>query len=636
MSSKPETRTGTRASRHLGQLARAAADAAADARRAWSIRASLATLALLVAALLPLVSDDGLFVRDAGAALYVALAAVGLNFAMGLGRIPSLGQGAFVGIGAFGAAWLEVRHGWDPTWAIPAAILAATVSGVVIAEGAVRLRAPFVAVVTWLASWLVAVGLTAFPTISGGSQGLAVPEGRIELYGTGFGIDLTPGVHFEIGLVLLALALLAYLVMARSPAGLGLVGAGQSRDLAAAVGVNIIGLQRGALVASAAIGGVSGALGVHLAGVADPSAYGPLLSIELFIAVLIGGAGTVWGPVLGAAVLAVIPRLAEGLGSAAGIPSERFEPVVASVLLLVALLVGERGAARFLRLRRTDNAGRPREQVATPHEAPIEDGPSSRPAAAATLRGEGLEKRFGGVRALDGVSLDVAPGEIHALIGPNGSGKTTCLRVMAGSIQPEKGTVTMGGRLLSGLSLEAEVSAGVVRTFARTSVFPDLTAGDHAQVGSSVRREFGGAIRTLFATPLARKERTRFHHKSRSVLRTVGLQPSGSMRAIGMSATDRRLLMLATAYATEPAFMLVDEPSSGLPPAEAIRVDKALRALRDSGIGLLLVEHNLHLVGRLADRVTVLDAGRVIATGSPAQVSENEEVRRAYLGTATL
>ncbi|MCA1726514.1 MAG: branched-chain amino acid ABC transporter permease, partial [Actinobacteria bacterium] len=220
----------------------------------------------------------------------MALAAAGLSYAVGLGGMASLGQGAFVAMGAFTVALLTSRAGWAPGPATVTAAGAGLAAGLIAGAGAVRLRGPFVAVSTWILAWLVWFGLGSFPETFGGSQGIRVgrppgPGGALP------GGELTVAGHFEVALGLLALAMLGLVALRRGPAGLALSAARQSPDAAAALGIRAERPQLGAFTASAAIGGLAGGLSVQLAGVADPGAYGPPLSVGLFVAVLVAGEG---------------------------------------------------------------------------------------------------------------------------------------------------------------------------------------------------------------------------------------------------------------------------------------------------------------------------------------------------------
>jgi branched-chain amino acid transport system ATP-binding protein/branched-chain amino acid transport system permease protein len=606
--------------------------AAGEAARAWSPEAWLGVGAVVVAAMLPLVLGDELR-RAAASGLYIALMAVGLNFAVGLGGMPSLGQGAFVGIGAFAAALLRVRAGWDPALAVVMGTAAAAAAGVAVGIGATRLRGAFVAVATWVVSWLLAFALAAFPGVFGGSQGLAVAEAAVSLPGTGGGVRLTPAIHFELALVLIVLAVLAYGSLARSPAGLRLAAVRQGPAAAAAIGVRAGPLLMGAFVTSAALGGLAGALAVLLLGVADPTAYGPLLSVELFVAVLLGGQGSAIGPLAGAAVLAVIPPAARALGSSAGIAPERFEPVVASALLLGALFLGRAGVRGSGRPRR-DPSGRHRRRAEA--EGALAARPPS-PPSPGSLEATGLAKRFGGIVAAEEISIAVAAGgSIHAVIGPNGSGKTTLLRLLAGTMAPDAGRISLDGRDVTALPSWERVRLGIVRTLPVTTVFGDLTALEHVMIGSVVRRRHGGAVRSVLKTPLARAEQAAMRAHAEAVLGMAGLSSAARLLASSLSGADQRLLMLATAFAASPSVLLVDEPSAGMSAPAVARLLAALRMFAGTGTTLVVVEHNLRLVRTLARRVTVLDAGRVIAEGSPNEVASNPAVREAYLGSARL
>jgi branched-chain amino acid transport system permease protein len=372
---------------------------------------------------------------------------------------------------------------------------------------------------------------------------------------------------------------------------------------------------------------------VQLAGVADPTAYGPLLSVTLFVAVLLGGAGTTWGPVVGATALAALPPLARVVGDAVGAPAERFEPVLAGALLLVALVVGRQGVVRILRsLFVRDNGP----------AAPDADRTRTAPNSLVTEEGKpGLEaieirKTYGAVTALDGVSMRLPPGRIRALIGPNGSGKTTFLRSLAGAIEPDAGRISLAGTELNHLSPRERIRAGLGRTLQRTQVFPEMTVLEHAVLGAGVHRRYGGALRTLFLTPKARAEEETTEFLAERALAVVGLAWAASLPAGRLSGGDQRLLMIAMAIASGPRTLLLDEPAAGMSRENVSVIRSLMHELRRSGMGILLVEHDLRLVASVADDVTVLSEGRVIAEGTPTEVARSEVVRETYLGTRGL
>jgi branched-chain amino acid transport system permease protein len=583
-------------------------DAASDAKRSWSGSAWLAVGGLAVAALLPAVLPGSVQIDRLAETGYLALAAVGLGFAVGIGGMPSVAQGAFVGVGAVVGAHLA-SHGWPAPAAAILGAATAALGGIVVGTAIVRFRPVYVAAVTWIVTWLFVLWLDAFPSISGGAQGVVVAPAW------------TPTVHYELAVGLVALAMLAHWTLARSSFGLALQAAAQRPAGAAALGTEAAWLRLRAFAGSAAVAGLAGALAVQLIGVADSSAYGPELSFRLLVAVLVGGAASALGPTVGILLLGVLSLVGNGLADLTGADTVRFSPMLTAVLLLAALTVGGDGVVPTIarRLRRRREAGAP-----VPPSLPSNNG--------AELGVRGLAKRFGGLVALEPLDLDIRPGGVVALIGPNGSGKTTALRLLAGTIPPDSGNVGLGNLDVSAESTAARVRHGLVRTLQSSAVFPKLTVLENAVVGASVRRRHGGVLRALLATPKARREATETRARARAALAVVGLDDRAEDEAELLTGTEQRLLMIASALAAGPRVLLLDEPSAGSGPDELERLRQLLLRLGDSGLSLLVVEHNLRLVRSIAGEVVVLDAGARLAVGTPDAIARNPAVREAYLG----
>src|SRR5204863_604550 len=288
--------------------------------------------------------------------VYLAVAATGLGLTVGAAGLPSLGAGAFMAVGAFTSALLVSRSGWPLEPAVLAGAAAALVAGL-ISGGLVRLRRAFVAVGTWLLAWLVWLFLLAFPSVSGGSQGLILPPKTL------LGLDATPTVHFEVALVLLAVTALAIAAVRRGAPGLELSALRQAPRLATSLGVPLGRRRLGAFVASAFVAGLAGALSVQLAAVADPAAYDPFLSFKLLVAVLLGGAAATLGPAAGVAALGLIGLVSDPLARVLQLPLERFDAAVAAFLLVFVLALGGDGIIPWLtpwlsRLRRPEARAR--------------------------------------------------------------------------------------------------------------------------------------------------------------------------------------------------------------------------------------------------------------------------------------
>jgi branched-chain amino acid transport system ATP-binding protein len=241
------------------------------------------------------------------------------------------------------------------------------------------------------------------------------------------------------------------------------------------------------------------------------------------------------------------------------------------------------------------------------------------------LRVEGLVKRFGGILATDNVSLDVARGELHAIIGPNGAGKTTLISQLTGHLAPNAGRIFLGDRDITGFAAYRRCGLGLARSFQITSLLPDFTAEDN--VALAAQAQDGHSFR-FWAN--ARKERG-LRYTARAALERVGLSARAGVPVSKLSHGEQRELELAVALATRPQLLLLDEPMAGLGVTESARMVKLLQELRKE-VTIVLVEHDMEAVFALADRISVLVYGRVIASGPPADIRQNDEVKRAYLG----
>ena len=603
--------------------------ALAEARAGWRLPGWLAVAGLALAALVPFLSLPGVRVDALAQTVYLAVAATGLGLIVGAAGLPSLGAGAFVAIGAFTSALLVARADWPLEPAALIGALAALGAGLLFG-GVVRLRPAFVAASTWALAWLVWLGLLAFPAVSGGSQGLILPERTL------LGLDATPTVHFEIGLALLVVTALGIAAVRRGAPGLELSALRQAPVLATSLGVRLGRRRLGAFAASAFVAGLAGGLSVQLAAVADPASYDPFLSFKLLVAVLLGGAAATLGPAVGVAALGLIALASGPLARALQLPLERFDAAVAALLLVFVLALGGAGIVPWL-TRWLAQLGWLRERSSPRQVTDCYKEEGAPPVGAGpVVRAVDLRKAFGGLVAVDGLSLELVRGEATALVGPNGSGKTTALRLISGAVAPDEGRVLLAGRDLGGTTPPERVRLGIARTLQTVTTFPELTALENVLVGRSVRRRCGGGIRTALATPNARSEATASESSALEALALVGLAPVADVPTQLLTSSERRLVALASALATEPEVLLVDELAAGAGSDELEWLAEVVARIRRRGIALLLVEHNLRLVRLVSDRVLVLAAGHVVAEGSVAEVGESDAVRQAYLGTQSL
>jgi len=574
--------------------------------------AALPYLGILLAALaLPLAGEEYWTVIATRAAIYWVLVS-GLNLVVGFAGQLAIGYVALLTLGAYTSSVLVERVGIHPFLALAAAAGVGAAAGVVVGLPALRLRTFYFAMTTLGFATIVTQVALAWTSVTGGGIGVPGPALAAPF-------DSATGFYLMcVGLAAVCTAMT--LNAARSRFGRSLVAIRDAEVAAEACGIAKAPLLMLVFLFSGALAGVAGGLFATLQSYITPDAFTFDLSVLFFIAILIGGRGSVLGPLLATLLLTALPEFAA--------PLVAWSTFLYAALLLVIVLAVPGGIADVLDFR--NRRALPKARAVLPR-VQLLPGLLSRGESSGELSLRGITLSFGAVRAIDGLDLDLHRGEVHGLIGPNGSGKTTTLNAICGFATPQAGTVQVGGTALPMGLAPLRAAAGIGRTFQTPRIVGEASVIDNVMIGGSI---LGRAtlIETLFSLPRDRSDEAMLRDRAMAALRVVGLEGLASVRADRLQHSELRFVEIARALMPMPRFLLLDEPAAGLSADEIGRLGQLITAISRQGTGVLLVEHHADLIFAVCDRVTVLNLGRVLAAGTPAEIRAHREVVEAYLG----
>jgi branched-chain amino acid transport system ATP-binding protein len=535
-----------------------------------------------------------------------AIVGVGLNILVGLTGQISLGHVGFYAIGAYTVAILTLK-GISFWIALPLAGLIAGAIGLLLSLPALRVTGPYLAMVTIAFAFIVQHLSIEWRVLTGGSNGLmGLPPPAI---------GNAVFTEREIALLAIAVAgasMLLFYRLAGSAWGKAMVAVRDAEVAARSIGLNPVSVKAAAFMLSAVFAGIAGGIFASLLAFVAPDSFPFSQSILFLLACVVGGAGWVLGPVVGAAVTVVLPELLSNLAE--------YRLLFFGILLLIVLWLAPEGilgtAARLF--RRTD----PR--TANPDGFDIAAFVGSG-AVGAALEVCDIGITFGGIKAASGVSFSAQPGKITSVIGPNGAGKTTVLNMIGGFYRPGAGSIRLGGEELAGTPAWKVARAGIGRTYQTTKLFETMSVLDNVLI--AMRRGRLGSM--LSAAADAADIRS-----AEGLLAFVGYQDALGRRAGDLPHVDRRLVEIARALAMRPRVLLLDEPAAGLMSSDKDALSGLLRRIAEAGIAVILVEHDMRLVMGISDHIVVLDAGRPIAAGTPNVIRHDAKVLAAYLGAA--
>jgi len=590
---------------------------------------------VLVVALFPWLLNSNYWMNLVNLAISFSVACLGLNIVLGYAGQLSLAQASFWGVGAYTSALLTVHLG-VPVWlGLVAAFLVAALFGVMLGIPTLKLSGHYLAMTTIGFGIILQLILINAIWLTGGSDGIPkIPSPAIGSY------ELKdPSTFFFVAAVALILLTWASMRLKDSRVGRAFLAIQGNEMAAETTGVDSTLYKVIAFALSAGYGGIGGWLFAHSGShYISPDTFSFDQSVMFLAMAVLGGNGSAVGSIAGASLLTLVPEVLRFLKDyymmvySAGI--------VAVMIFMpggIASLV--RGLMLSQRLRNWWQSGSTATRQVAAAAAVGESAAFLKMLAAGNpgsdgilLTVKGLAKHFGGLKAVDGVDMEVRRGEIHALIGPNGSGKTTIINMLSGLYVPTFGQITLEGVNTTGRKPHEITAHGVARTFQNIRLFGDLSVLDNVMIGQHSGTRSGLAASVL--QPASQQaEEAAMRQKALAALEFVGLRGKEFAEAKSLPYGRQRVLELARALVSDPKLLLLDEPAAGLNAAETEALLDLLFQIRDHGITILIVEHDMSLVMNVSDQITVLNFGKKIAEGDADAIQKNQEVIDAYLGT---
>jgi branched-chain amino acid transport system permease protein len=567
----------------------------------------------VVGASLPIWGDSFFGLVATRVCIYWVLVA-GLNLVVGFAGQLAIGWVSLLTIGAYTASALaagRVTPEVPALLALVAAGLLGALFGLIAGLPALRLRTFYFAMTTLGLSTIVTQIALAWKSVTGGGVGIPGPSLPAPL-------DSPWGFYFFcLGLALLVTWMTCNISASRY--GRSLVAIRDAEVAAESVGIYKPRLLMLVFLFSGALAGVAGALFASLQSYITPDAFTFDLSVLFFIAILIGGRGSILGPMIGTAILTILPDFAA--------PLVQWSTFLYAVLLLAIVLLVPGGIADLLDFKNRRPLDKHREIRPRPELLGQVLGAPRK----SELRLKNIVLSFGGVRAVDGVDLDIHTGEVHGLIGPNGSGKTTTLNVISGYYTPQEGSVSRDGADITREGVHTRAAHHIARTFQTPRLIGESSVLENVMIGGDIDAS-GTFVESLFALPRHWRDEAHLRENAMAALTIVGLEGLANVRADRLQHSELRFVEIARALMMKPAFLLLDEPAAGLSVDEIKRLGDLIKAISTHGTGVLLVEHHADLIFDICDRVTVLNLGKVLASGKPDDVRSHREVVNAYLG----
>lgn len=640
------------------------------------------TILAILALAFPLITGDQANIDAAGNATAYACLALGLNIVVGFCGLLDLGYAAFFAIGAYSfgilTSW-QITPPWSGFWVpfaalglvqkvvqngtaivhftvsfwimLPVSGVIAAFFGVLFGAPTLRLRGDYLAIVTLGFGEIVPIVARNWTGLTNGAAGLNGIAGPT-IFNYHFGIDATP--YYYVGILLVAFLIFASTRLRESRIGRAWMAIRDDEIAASAMGINLTRFKLLAFGIGAAFAGMSGTFYVAKLQTATPDMFGFPVSVMILVMVVLGGLGSVWGVVLGAVLLQLLQSWLLGdltqwvnaLGDSlhsnylSSVDLTQASELIFGIILVLMMLYRREGLIPANRRQRALSFEQQHATVQTKVRSSdialsqiSGDQYSHKPGAVPMLEINDVTVRFGGLVALNKVNITVPAGSVVAVIGPNGSGKSTLFNTITGLTRAGEGSILFNGTEILGLPPHEILKAGIARTFQNIRLFGTLTVAENIMIGQHARLK-AGPISAILRSPKSLPEEKAAREWIVEIARIFGnrLSPRLTQTVVGLSYANRRRVEISRALASRPRLLLLDEPTAGMNTSESLELAEQIKGLHALGLTILIIEHKLDVVTRIADKVIVLDHGEKLTEGLPDEVRKNEAVLEAYLG----
>lgn len=559
---------------------------------------------------------------------YIGLASLvvlGLVLLTGVGGLTSFGQAAFVGLGAYSTAYLTTAMAWSPWFALIFGLVLTLAVAFVLGTITLRLSGHYLPLGT------IAWGLSLY-YLFGNLEMLGQYDGIAGIQPISFfGISLSSGREiFYLIWVAVLLSLWATYNLLNSRPGRAIRALKGGSVMAESFGINMASYKVIIFVYAALLACLSGWLYAHMQRAVSPSPFGLNYSIEYLFMAVVGGGSSVWGAVVGSGLILTLKDQIQNVLPKIIDTTSNFELVVFGVLMILVLQYARDGVWPMIASVWRTVTGQSLQRNLLPPPKTADLPQRQRPETGTlVLDVENARKEFGGLVAVNDISFKLKAGEIMGLIGPNGAGKSTTFNLITGVLPATRGRVEFMGQRLDKLPSREIAKLGVGRTFQHVQLLPAMTARENVAIGAHLRRKVGVVSATLHTD---RRSEAELLHEAAKQLQRVGLGDYLYEQAGNLALGQQRILEIARALAADPVLLLLDEPAAGLRYKEKQELAKVLDQLRQEGMSILLVEHDMDFVMNLTDHLVVMDFGTKIAEGEPSVIQTNPAVLEAYLG----